>query len=344
MNTALELFDRNAGMIAGIVPTGLGLTADRIKQVLIFCMRTTPKLGECRPDSLVAAVVQIAGLGLDLHPSTGHAYLIPFKDHVQLVIGYKGLASLATRSGRVLNVTGHAVYSKDEFRHEMGTSQRLYHSPCLGIDRGDIVAAWAEATLANGHSIFRVIGMADIEAAKAASSGASKPSHPWNTWRSEMARKTAIRRLCRDLDIGSVMARAMAVDDGVATGLGGIADGGVIDVEYTLGDDAEPSEPAKSTKERLARKPKESATLDDLTSALADFGVSVSTFTAWLRSHPITAGKDLPPVTEWDGARIGWAVRQLANGLGHEFRAFIVERDHADAAPVAPTEDDEMPE
>jgi recombination protein RecT len=54
------------------------LNADRMSRIALTAFRRTPKLAECDPRSVFAAVIQASQLGLE--PDTlGRSYLIPYK-------------------------------------------------------------------------------------------------------------------------------------------------------------------------------------------------------------------------------------------------------------------------
>src|SRR5689334_6268402 len=75
------------------------LNADRMTRIALTSFRRTPKLGECNPLSVFAAVIQAAQLGLE--PDTlGRSYLIPYGKECQFVPGWKGLVDLMNRSGQ----------------------------------------------------------------------------------------------------------------------------------------------------------------------------------------------------------------------------------------------------
>ena len=67
--------------------------------------RTTPKLLECDPMSLLGGLMSCAAMGLEPNTRSAIAYLIPFRNNrkgiteVQLIAGYKGYADMAFRSG-----------------------------------------------------------------------------------------------------------------------------------------------------------------------------------------------------------------------------------------------------
>lgn len=63
------------------------------------------------------------------------------------------------------------------------------------------------------------MNLEEIEAIKACSKGSNLPSSPWQTFPSEMAKKTVIRRLCKYLSLSPEMDAAIAIDELVDTNL-----------------------------------------------------------------------------------------------------------------------------
>lgn len=115
------------------------LNPDRMSRIALTAFRRTPKLAECDPRSVFAAVIQASQLGLE--PDTlGRAYLIPYKVNkkvgnrweahyeCQFIPGWKGLVELMNRSGQGTAWTG-AVYAGDSFEFALGDSPFVKHIP-----------------------------------------------------------------------------------------------------------------------------------------------------------------------------------------------------------------------
>jgi recombination protein RecT len=103
------------------------LNADRMARIALTAFRRNPKLGECNPRSIFAAIIQASQLGLE--PDTlGRSFLIPYKQECQFVPGWKGLMDLMNRSGAATAWTG-AVFEGDEFEYALGDSPFLRHKP-----------------------------------------------------------------------------------------------------------------------------------------------------------------------------------------------------------------------
>lgn len=103
------------------------MNADRMARIALTCYRMTPKLGECDPLSIFAAVIQAAQLGLE--PGlNGRCYIIPYGTQATFVPGWKGLVELTNRSGRA-SVWTSAVFEGDAFDWELGSSPFVKHKP-----------------------------------------------------------------------------------------------------------------------------------------------------------------------------------------------------------------------
>ncbi len=175
-----------------------GVDADRLVRVCLGQIRTTPKLGKCSAQSLASSIMQAGKLGLE--PGLlGQCYLVPYGQECTLILGYRGLVKLALRSGRVAMITARVVYSNDVWHVEHGLTESFRHVPKLDGDRGEPIAAYAIATLANGMQQPDYMLRNEIEAIRKRSRAGS--SGPWKTDTMEMWKKTAVRRLVKLLDL-----------------------------------------------------------------------------------------------------------------------------------------------
>lgn len=134
------------------------MSGDRMARIALTEFRRNPKLGECEPRSVFAAVIQSSQLGLEIGVR-GRAFLVPYKvnkktargweSHLecQYVPGWMGLVDLMNRSGQGTAWTG-AVFDGDEFDWQLGDSPFVHHKP-----RGD-----SEGRLTHVYAIGRVKG------------------------------------------------------------------------------------------------------------------------------------------------------------------------------------------
>lgn len=175
------------------------LNADRMARIAATEVRKNKALLNTEPTSFLGSVMQAAQLGLEPGSALGQAYLVPYGNQCQLIIGYKGMIDLARRSGQVLSLNAYAVREGDDFNFQLGLKPDIHHVPSLEADRikKPITYVYAVATLKGGGYQFEVMSRAEIEAVKAK----AKSKNIWNSYPDEMAKKTVIRRLFKYLPV-----------------------------------------------------------------------------------------------------------------------------------------------
>lgn len=212
--TIHDLINQQRAEIARALPSHLN--ADRLARVVLTVLKTNPKLLEATPQSLLAALMLSAQLGLEPGP-LGHCYFVPFRNkgqlEVQWIIGYKGLIDLARRSGQILSIEAREVCEHDEFEFEYGLDEKLVHRPNMLGDRGRPVAFYGIARFKDGGRYVLVMSKADVDAHRARSK--SSDSGPWVTDYMAMARKTVIRAMAPFLPLNVEAAQAMGADEQV---------------------------------------------------------------------------------------------------------------------------------
>lgn len=213
-----KLLDANASAVGASLPSGY--KQERFVRLLLTAANTNPELFDCDPRSFLAAGVGAATLGLEPNDARGLAYLIPFRDakrgnrrFVQLIIGYKGMLDLARRSGMVSSINAFAVFRQDVFTYSLGLDPTLHHIPGdHDDDPNDLTHVYAVAKV-QGEPQFVVMTRRQVDKVMAGSPGARTGKSPWTTHYTEMALKTALRRLCKWLPQTVEMARADATDE-----------------------------------------------------------------------------------------------------------------------------------
>jgi recombination protein RecT len=216
-----DLIKRQQPAIEAALPN-VGVTAERLTRILMTQIRVNEKLANCTPQSLLGAVMLTAQLGLEPGP-LGQAYLVPFGSECQFILGYKGLITLAYRSGGII-ISAYEICQSDLFKHNYGTGE-VTHTFQLQKDRGPTVGVWAKAIMPSGQTTILVMTKSEVEEhhkrSKASGSG------PWMTDYDAMAKKTVIRALCSQLPLAAEAQKAMATDE---TAVIFNKDEGIIDV------------------------------------------------------------------------------------------------------------------
>jgi recombination protein RecT len=188
------------------------LTPERLTRITLSALGRNDKLLRCTPTSVLRAVMDAASLGLEpTGGALGQAYLVPYGNEAQLIIGYRGFIALAQRTGCVLAVEARPVYEADYFVVEYGDSPKTTHRPSFDADPGELIAAYAIATLAGGVRLVEAMSRAQIDKIRARSR--SRNNGPWVTDYDEMARKTVVRRAAKYWPMSLDLSRALEIDN-----------------------------------------------------------------------------------------------------------------------------------
>jgi len=199
------------------------MDADRMARLALTTIRRNRDLLNCTPESLGGAILEAASLGLEID-SRGLAYLVPYKNEATLIPGYKGLMQLAYRSGQVANIYADVVFKKEveagNVQITLGDARSIRHdfdiirSADLRLESKDNqpVLAYAVAVFHDGHRHFEFVTEPEVNKRKGASKAAER-GFLWNKWVEEAWKKTAIRKLCKYMNLSPEMQRAVVLDE-----------------------------------------------------------------------------------------------------------------------------------
>lgn len=199
--------------ILNALPSSMKAEAETFIASVLATISATPALQKCTPQSIALAAYEAATLGLPVN-KLGLAYLVPRGNEVKLEIGYRGLIQLVVSTGYVFDVSTEIVYSNDYFKQLLGSKPRIDHEPAQG-ERGQPIAVYAIARLANGLTKQVVMSKEQVEKIRNTCS-ANPNGSTWVKHWEEMAKKTAIKRLCKTLPqqgkFGNIV-RAIDIDE-----------------------------------------------------------------------------------------------------------------------------------
>lgn len=191
-----------------------GMDGDRIARLALTVVRQTPKLAQCSPASFAGSLLTAAALGLEPGVN-GEAYLVPYKNECQLIIGYQGYAKLFWQNPLARHLDAQAVYANDEFDYEYGLNPMLRHKPARG-DRGEVISYYAVATLSTGGSSFVVLSPEEVKKLRGGRVGTSGQIADPMKW---MERKTVLRQLVKTLPRSTMLNHALTADEQMGTSL-----------------------------------------------------------------------------------------------------------------------------
>lgn len=231
------------------------VNAERFIRSVNLAVAQNPYLLKLDRMSLLQSVMKAAELGLTPNSALGECYLIPFKDKVQMIPGYRGMITLARRSGEITKIGAHVVYDGEVFEVSFGPDGTFKHVPNLEAEGAKKRFAYAYAVFKDGTSHVEVVPRAKIEKTKADSLSKIKDEwrrseSPWTKHEDEMWRKTAIRALFKYLPVSTEdIRRALDADNDAAKDRGEAADFSEFSVEAEVVEDrATPARPDATAK------------------------------------------------------------------------------------------------
>jgi recombination protein RecT len=176
-----------------------GITPEQIIRALRTSAILNPEILACTWQSIWSAVMQCCRAGL--LPDGVEAAIIPYKSRAGFVPMYQGLMRSARRSGQIKSIHADVVRAGETCSYYIDeTGPHFRHEP--GDDfTAPIVKAYAMATTFDGGFYGAVMTIAEINKHKNMSRTRFEDK-PWEKWPEEMAKKTAIIRLCKMLPNG----------------------------------------------------------------------------------------------------------------------------------------------
>lgn len=225
---------------------------DRFVRSAISEFRLNPALAQCSIPSVLGYYMQAAMCGLEPASVLGQCYAVPFNNkktgqkECQFILGYRGMAAIARRSGEVMSIDAQIVHEKDDFELVYGVEQSLKHKPYLDGNPGAMRGAYCVVRFKDGSYQYRYMPKSEIDAHRGRSKASS--SGPWVSDYEEMAKKTVFRALFKWLPVTIEQAQATAADDSVARYeyKPGAVPEDELNIEYSVAND-EPGESERAT-------------------------------------------------------------------------------------------------
>lgn len=200
--------------------------AQALMRHYLTAIRLTPALLECSDESLLAALLLSAQVGLEPGP-LGHVYLVPFGCECQWILGYTGIIELARRSGSVADLTSEIVWDCDTYERPWRNQTGVHYEHRAGElsgrnERVGVLVTWRE--LSGGKWFPRAMHVEPSRIERARKASKAK-SGPWFTDEDAMWRKTGVRAVRPFLPLSPKAGEAMGYDGAVVGGfVGGIVE------------------------------------------------------------------------------------------------------------------------
>lgn len=188
---------------------------DKFIQIATNYIQQSNKLLEKNRQTLFSAIIKAAQCRLFLDGQ--EASLVPFRDEVKLMVGYKGLLKMIRNSGELASINAGVVYEKDTFDYYVDEKgEHLTHKPSFDKDRGAPTITYCIArTKGNPEPYIEVMTEQDVENCKKQSAAVKTGNDtPWKgPFADEMRKKTVIRRISKRLPMSTDLNMAIHSDD-----------------------------------------------------------------------------------------------------------------------------------
>lgn len=189
--------------------------ANSFMSSVISVANGNPQLRNAEPMSIIGAAMVAATMQLQVIPTLGQCYIIPYGKKAQFQVGYLGLLQLCQRSGQFKKILAAPVHegeyvSGDEFDEEYVFDKKQKKSD-------KVVGYMAKFELLNG---FTKVAYWDIEKVKAHATKFSQAfragfNSPWKSDFDAMAQKTVLKSILKFAPKSIEMQNAVTFDQSV---------------------------------------------------------------------------------------------------------------------------------
>ena len=189
--------------------------ANSFMSSVISVANGNPQLRKAEPMSIIGAAMVAATMQLQVIPTLGQCYIIPYGSKAQFQVGYLGLLQLCQRSGQFKKILAAPVHegeyiSGDEFDEDYVFDRKQRKSD-------KVIGYMAKFELLNG---FTKVAYWDIEKVKSHATKFSQAfragfNSPWKSDFDAMAQKTVLKSILKFAPKSIEMQNAVTFDQAV---------------------------------------------------------------------------------------------------------------------------------
>lgn len=216
---------------------------------LAVMVNNSTALSKCDPTTIISAAVVSASLNLPLDPNLGFAYVIPYGDKAQFIMGYKGIVQLAMRSGQYKTINVTEVYEGELISENRITGDYVFDMSTRSSDK--IIGFAAYFSLVNGYEKTIYWAVDQVEShGKRFSQTYKKGFGLWKDDFISMGKKTVLKSLLSKWGILSIeMQKAIKFDQAV------VKDAETEDIEYVDAEDLKSFDKEEPIEAKKANEP-----------------------------------------------------------------------------------------
>lgn len=189
--------------------------ANSFMSSVISVANGNPQLRKAEPMSIIGAAMVAATMQLQVVPTLGQCYIIPYGSKAQFQVGYLGLLQLCQRSGQFKKILAAPVHEGEYISGDEFDEDYVFDKKQRKSDK--IVGYMAKFELLNG---FTKVAYWDVERVKAHATKFSQAyrsgyTSPWKSDFDAMAQKTVLKSILKYAPKSIEMQNAVTFDQAV---------------------------------------------------------------------------------------------------------------------------------
>lgn len=189
--------------------------ANSFMSSVISVANGNPQLRKAEPMSIIGAAMVAATMQLQVIPTLGQCYIIPYGSKAQFQVGYLGLLQLCQRSGQFKKILAAPVHEGEYISGDEFDEDYVFDKKQRKSDK--IVGYMAKFELLNG---FTKVAYWDVERVKAHATKFSQAyrsgyTSPWKSDFDAMAQKTVLKSILKYAPKSIEMQNAVTFDQAV---------------------------------------------------------------------------------------------------------------------------------
>ena len=189
--------------------------ANSFMSSVISVANGNPQLRKAQPMSIIGAAMVAATMQLQVIPTLGQAYLIPYGSQCQLQVGYLGILQLCQRSGQFKKILAAPVHEGEYVSGDEFDEDYVFDKKKKTSDK--IIGYMAKFELLNGFTKVAYWDIAKVKAHATKFSQAFRAGYnsPWKSDFDAMAQKTVLKSILKYAPKSVEMQRAITFDQSV---------------------------------------------------------------------------------------------------------------------------------
>lgn len=197
-------FERNlaAPVIQSRIESALPahVSVKKFSRTLASAAMSNPMIASARFDSVINEVMKAASDGLVIDGK--EAALVCYNSHKGVVVSYlpmvAGVMKQIRQDKTVRNIVAEVVHKNDHFKYEIGSGTFEHEPNWFSSDRGDVVGAYCMITRTDGTRQVEIMNRDQLNEVRSC----AKSKNIWDTWFTEMCRKSVIHRISKYAQVG----------------------------------------------------------------------------------------------------------------------------------------------